>query len=241
MPAALKDYKSFEFLRRDLRVSPPAGAGGPLPAAVMSDHHIQPCRTCEEVQQHGHVSSIFKGTIVVGRRPWLGARGLGGRQPARRQHGRRQLAGRHACHCLQRRQQQQQLGQRARAQHAASGRQRRQRARQQQRQLARRLPAAPAAAHEQQLCRQHAGVAQPAWHGAAAAAAAPAAASTVRRLEDWGSTEDGCGKVHSSRRSEQATRICGHVHHSKATRAQQCLEKWQLVRLSWVAAWSSSG
>lgn len=27
VPAALKDYKSFEFLRRDLRVSPPAGAG----------------------------------------------------------------------------------------------------------------------------------------------------------------------------------------------------------------------
>ncbi len=28
MPGALKEYKSFEFLRRDLRVSPPAGAGG---------------------------------------------------------------------------------------------------------------------------------------------------------------------------------------------------------------------
>jgi myosin-5 len=28
VPAALKDYKSFEFLRRDLRVSPPSGAGG---------------------------------------------------------------------------------------------------------------------------------------------------------------------------------------------------------------------
>ncbi len=27
VPAALKDYKSFEFLRRDLRVSPPSGAG----------------------------------------------------------------------------------------------------------------------------------------------------------------------------------------------------------------------
>lgn len=31
VPAALKDYKSFEFLRRDLRVSPPSGAGAEHP------------------------------------------------------------------------------------------------------------------------------------------------------------------------------------------------------------------
>ena len=126
------------------------------------------------------------GFVVFVRWPGRLCARWGGRQ----QHGRRRPAWRVARHRIQQRQQQQ-LRQRAWTEHASGRRQRGLRARRQRRR--RRpspsdggLPAAAAPADEQQLCRQHACIAQPARVCAASAAITAAAAAAAATTAVWG-------------------------------------------------------